>query len=91
MIKHARLEARVTPETHSLLKRAAEIQGQTVSDFVVAAAREAAMQAIEREEIIQLSAEGQRRFAAALIDPPSLAPALERAIAGHADLVGPLE
>lgn len=49
------------------------------------------MQAIEREEIIQLSAEGQRRFAAALIDPPPLAPALERAIARHADLVGPLE
>jgi uncharacterized protein (DUF1778 family) len=91
MSKHTRLEAKVTAEIRTLLRRAAELQGQSVSDFVVAAAREAAIHTIERAEVIQLSAEGQRRFAEALIDPPPLAPALERAIARHADLIGPLE
>ena len=43
MSKNARLEARLTPDIHALLKRAAEIQGRSVSDFVVSAARRAAM------------------------------------------------
>lgn len=38
----ARLEARITPEVHALLKRAAELQGRTLTDFVVSAAQEAA-------------------------------------------------
>lgn len=33
----ARLEARISPELHRLLKRAAEIQGRTLTDFVVTA------------------------------------------------------
>jgi uncharacterized protein (DUF1778 family) len=33
----ARLEARISTELHAMLKRAAQIQGRTVTDFVVAA------------------------------------------------------
>jgi hypothetical protein len=43
----ARLEARLPPEVMARLKRAAEIQGRTLTDFVVAAA-EAACRAIEQ-------------------------------------------
>ncbi|MEA3274569.1 MAG: DUF1778 domain-containing protein [Pseudomonadota bacterium] len=91
MSKQARLEARINPQIHALLKRAAEIQGRTLSDFVVSAAREAALQTIERTEVIHLSLEDQQRFAAELIDPSSLAPAMERAIQRHKELVGPVE
>lgn len=38
----ARLEARLPKSVHALLKRAAEIQGRTLTDFVVTAAHEAA-------------------------------------------------
>jgi uncharacterized protein (DUF1778 family) len=38
----ARLEARITREALAVVRRAAEIQGRSVSDFVVAAAQEAA-------------------------------------------------
>ena len=38
----ARLEARIAPEALAVVRRAAEIQGRSVSDFVVAAAQEAA-------------------------------------------------
>jgi uncharacterized protein (DUF1778 family) len=40
--KSTRLEARLSPETLAVVKRAAEIEGRSVSDFVVAAARQAA-------------------------------------------------
>lgn len=43
----ARLEARISSDLHAMLKRAAEIQGRTLTDFVVSAARDAAQQAIE--------------------------------------------
>ena len=86
--KHARLEARIAPEIHALLKRAAEIEGRTMTDFVVAAASEAARTTIERMETIRLSRESAEAFAQALIDPPPPSPALERAVKNHRRLVG---
>lgn len=79
MTKQARLEARVPFEVHALLKRAAEIEGRTLTDFVVSAASAAARQTIEDAEIIRLSQEGQKAFVQALLDPPQPAPAMERA------------
>lgn len=40
--KNARLGARITPDIHTLIKRAADLRGRTVSDFVVSATRDAA-------------------------------------------------
>lgn len=87
MQKDARLEARVTPEVHALLKRAAEIEGRSMTDFIVAAASAAARQTIEQVEVIRLSRQGQQAFAAALLDPPKIAPAMERAFAEHERLI----
>ena len=42
----ARLEARIAPDALAAVKRAAEIQGRSVSDFVVVAAQEAAHRTI---------------------------------------------
>jgi uncharacterized protein (DUF1778 family) len=76
----ARLEARIAPDTLAMVKRAAEIQGRSVSDFVVAAAQEAAHRAIEDAQIIRLSVEDQRMIADTILTPPPLTPAMERAI-----------
>jgi uncharacterized protein (DUF1778 family) len=73
-----------------MLKRAADLQGRTLSDFVVSAAQDAARRTIEEAEIIRLSVEDQRRFAEALISPPPLTPAMERALERHRRLVGPV-
>lgn len=54
-ISTARLEARISTDLHAMLKRAADIQGRTVTDFVVAAVRQAAHQAIEQSEVIRLT------------------------------------
>jgi uncharacterized protein (DUF1778 family) len=83
----ARLEARISTELHAMLKRAAEIQGRTVTDFVVAAVQEAAKQSIEQAGIVRLSLADQQCFAQALLSPAQPAPALERAFARRRKLV----
>lgn len=83
----SRVEARIAPEALALVRRAAEIQGRSVSDFLVAAAQDAAQRTIEATQIIQLSVDDQARFAQLLLDPPPLAPAMQRALAAHAGLI----
>ena len=48
MATTARLEARISVELHAALKRAAELKGRTMTDFVVSAVQEAAQRAFER-------------------------------------------
>jgi uncharacterized protein (DUF1778 family) len=84
----ARLEARLPNEVLARLKRAAELQGRSLTDFVVAAADEAACRAIEQTEIIQLSVEDQRQIVEALLNPPEPTPALRRAFQRHRELLG---
>ena len=83
----ARIEARIAPEALAVVKRAAELQGRSLSDFVIAAAQEAAHRTIEETSLIRLSAEEQRRFVDLLLDPPELAPAMNRAMQAHAELI----
>jgi uncharacterized protein (DUF1778 family) len=85
--RSARLEARITPDVLDIVRRAAEIQGRSVSDFVVAAVREAARRAIDDTELIRLSIEDQRAFVEALLNPPPLSPAMERAGQAHDRLI----
>lgn len=77
----ARLEARISFDLHATLKRAAELQDRTMTDFVVSAVQEAAQRAIEQAEIIRLSLKDQECFAQALLSPPEPTPALQRAFA----------
>ena len=79
----ARIEARIAPDALAIVKRAAEIQGRSVSDFVVAAAQDAARKAIEEAQIIRLSVEDQRAFVEAILNPPPLTPAMKQAIDRH--------
>lgn len=84
----ARLEARVPADIHALLKRAAELQGRTLTDFVVSAAREAAVRAIEQAEVLRLSAADQRLIAEAILHPPEPTAALRRAFQRRDELFG---
>lgn len=88
MAATARLEARLPPKVHALLRRAAEIQGRTLTDFVVAAAHAEASRTIEEANIVRLSLEDQARIAKAILRPPAPAPALRRAFRRHRALLG---
>jgi uncharacterized protein (DUF1778 family) len=86
-VRTARIEARIAPDALAIVKRAAEIQGRSVSDFVVAAAQEAAERTIEKTEIIRLSVEGQRVFAEAILNPPEPSVGLRKAAKAHRRLI----
>jgi uncharacterized protein (DUF1778 family) len=85
--RSARIEARIAPEALAVVKRAAEMQGRSISDFVVAAAQEAAHKTIEAANIIRLSIEDQRRFVDLLLNPPALSPAMKRARKAPSQLI----
>lgn len=87
--KTARLEARITSSVYTLVLRAATLQGRSVSDFVVTAAQQAAEETIALREIIDLSQADQEHFAAALLKPAALTPAMKRAAAAHGRLIRP--
>ena len=86
--RQARLEARLAPDVHEILKRAAEIEGRSLTDFVVAAASAAARQTIAQTEVLQLSRESAQHFASLLCEPSLPTPAMERARAHHELLIG---
>ena len=85
--RSARIEARIAPDTLRVVRRAAELQGRSISDFVVAAAQEVAHRTIEEAQIIHLSIEDQQRFVELLLNPPVLAPGLKAAKKAHSRLI----
>ena len=84
----SRIEARIAPDALAMVRRAAEIQGRSVSDFVVSAAREAAQRTVAETEIIRLSRQAQKQFAELLLHPPKPKPALARAFKRRHSLLG---
>jgi uncharacterized protein (DUF1778 family) len=82
----ARVEVRTTPAVQDKIKLAADIQGRTLTDFVISAAESAAQKAIEEAYVIRLSIEDQDAFIDALSCPPKPSEALSRAFARHGEL-----
>ena len=84
--RSARIEARIAPDALRIVRRAADLQGRSLSDFVVAAAQEVAHRTIDEAHLIRLSARDQQRFVELLQKPPALTLALKRAKRAHARL-----
>ena len=82
-----RIEARISPEDLKAVRRAAEIQGRSVGDFVVAAAQDAAQRVISEVEVMRLSGRVQDQFLERLLNPPRPTAALARAFKRHRALV----
>lgn len=85
--RSSRIEARIAPDALAVVRRAAELEGRSLSDFVVAAAQAEARRTIEAAAILRLSLADQRRFVDLLLDPPALTPAMRRARRSHAKLI----
>jgi uncharacterized protein (DUF1778 family) len=83
----ARLEARISRDLHSLLKRAAALQDRTVTDFVVTVVREAAEKTVDQADVMRMTLADEQRFADALLRPPKPANALKRAVARKGKLL----
>tara|TARA_R110002095_G_scaffold171091_1_gene148605 strand:- start:698 stop:994 length:297 start_codon:yes stop_codon:yes gene_type:complete len=88
-LKKERIEARVEPDVPKLIIAAAELEGRSVSEFLVESARERAEHALHRQTVIRLTAESQTRFAALMLDPPPLNDAMKEALAEHDQFIEP--
>jgi uncharacterized protein (DUF1778 family) len=87
-LRSERLEARISHDQKALFQRAAELQGRTLTDFVVASAHEAAIRTIEDIQIIRLSEEDSRRFAEALLNPRKPDEGLRAAARRYIEAIG---
>ena len=85
--KTERLEARVPVALKKVIQRAADLQGLTLTDFVIASLDKSAREAVREHEVMQLNAEDSLRLAKALINPPAPNAALKKAAARHQKMV----
>ncbi|WP_218509445.1 DUF1778 domain-containing protein [Variovorax sp. dw_308] len=83
----ARLEARISADLHAKLKRAAEVEGRLMTDFIASAVQCAAQRAIEEGEVQRLSMADQETLAQALLAPPKPTAALRRAFSRRRKLL----
>ena len=86
--KSERLEARVNRNQKALFKRAAELQGTTLSDFIVQAASEAATRVVEKHQVITLTSEESAVLVKALLNPPKPGPRLRAAANRYRKVMG---
>jgi len=79
--KPERLEARIAPEKKRLIERAAELEGLSMTDFMVSKLGAAAIETIRDFETLRLQDESRAVFVAALLSPPEPNEAAKRAVA----------
>ncbi len=67
-----RLEARITADQKALIQRAAELEGRSVTDYVISSVQDAAKRTVEAHDVMVLSAAESRAFVDALLHPPPI-------------------
>jgi uncharacterized protein (DUF1778 family) len=78
--KGERLEARVSNEQKRLFKRAAELLGGTLTDFVVSTLHTAATKIIQDHEVMALVGQDREIFVSALLAPALPSGRLKKAV-----------
>lgn len=87
-VKPERLEARISREQKELFQRAAQIQGRTLTDFVISSVQEAALRAIQEHEMMILSVRDREVFVEALLNPPNPSDKLRSAAQRYKQKIG---
>lgn len=87
-VKPERLEARISREQKELFQRAADIQGRTLTDFVISSLQEAAKRAIQEHEMMILSVRDREVFVEALLNPPNPSEKLRTAAQRYKQKIG---
>lgn len=83
-----RLEARITADQKALIQRAAELEGRSVTDYVVSSVQDAAKRTVEAHDVIVLSAADSRAFVDALLSPPPVNARLRESVSRHRTATG---
>lgn len=79
--KSERLEARITPEQDALIRRAADVEGTTLTDFTVSAAVGRAREVLADQRVFVLDDAGWSELNAILDAPAQHKPRLAKLLA----------
>lgn len=77
--KTFRFDARLTESQKVLIQRAADLEGRSMTDFVLRSAETAAERTIERRATLVLTARESEAFVEKLLKPANPGPVLSRA------------
>jgi uncharacterized protein (DUF1778 family) len=77
--KMYRFDARLSEEQKLLIQRAADLEGRTMTDFVLHSAETAAERTIEQRAMLILTARETEVFVKAILSPPEPGRVLRRA------------
>lgn len=78
-----RLEVRMPAPIKALIHRAALLEGQTLTDYVVSTLQKHAAEVIREHEILRLSVDDSEAFAAAMLGAPKPNRKLRQASSRH--------
>src|SRR6266566_2476951 len=77
--KAYRFDARLDEDQKTLIQRAADLEGRTMTDFVLHSAKIAAEHTIQERAMLILSARDTEAFVNAILNPPEPGPVLRAA------------
>lgn len=86
--KTDRLDARVSPEIKDLCQQAADLEGRSLTDFVVHSVYEAAKRSIMDHQILKLTERDRLAILEAFVNPPLPNEHLKRAARRHTEVFG---
>jgi uncharacterized protein (DUF1778 family) len=86
--KTYRFDARLTEQQKLLIQRAADLEGRTMTDFVLHSAEVAAERTIEKLAILILTAREAGVFVDAILNPPGPGPVLRKAAREYLEKMG---
>jgi uncharacterized protein (DUF1778 family) len=86
--KTYRFDARLNEDQKYLIQRAADMEGRSMTDFVIQSAEEAAKRTVEHRSMWILSAHDTEIFVNALLNPPEPGPVLRKVFREHRKFMG---
>ena len=78
-VKTYRFDARLNEEQKLLIQRATDLEGRSMTDFVLHSAEAAAERTIEKRAMLILTARETEVFVDAILNPPNAGPVLRKA------------
>jgi len=86
--ERARVDFRPRADQKALFERAAALEGQTLSEFLIRSAERRARELIQEHETLRLQGEAAERFVSLLLSPPKPNARLREAASRHAEEIG---
>lgn len=84
----ALLEARISPEIKALWQKAADLEGRSLTDFVIASVQTVACKVIEQHKRLKLDLEDSEAFVNSLLNPDLPNQALKAAALRYKQVMG---